>query len=195
MSYVKAKFSSGNNKIDSLVDRYARIYSLDANIMLAQLWQESRFNPRAVSPKGAKGIAQFMPATARRFGITDPFDIEQSIRGQAKYMRFLLDKFGDYALALAGYNAGEGNVKKYKGIPPFKETRNYVNSILNKVKKYTGIDSSDEKKNSIYSTINFDNDYGINESKNEKTISVDRNMRLVLITFLMLIIIYFVLYS
>lgn len=195
MSYVKAKFSSGNSKIDSLVDRYARIYSLDANIMLAQLWQESRFNPAAVSPKGAKGIAQFMPATARRFGITDPFDIEQSIRGQAKYMRFLLDKFGDYALALAGYNAGEGNVKKYKGIPPFKETRNYVNSILNKVKKYTGIDSSDEKKNSIYSTINFDNDYGINESKNEKTISVDRNMRLVLITFLMLIIIYFVLYS
>ena len=146
MSYVKAKFSSGNSKIDSLVDRYARIYSLDANIMLAQLWQESRFNPVAVSPKGAKGIAQFMPATARRFGITDPFDIEQSIRGQAKYMRFLLDKFGDYALALAGYNAGEGNVKKYKGIPPFKETRNYVNSILNKVKKYTGIDSSDEKK-------------------------------------------------
>lgn len=195
MSYVKAKFTSGNSKIDSLVDRYARIYSLDANIMLAQLWQESRFNPRAVSPKGAKGIAQFMPATARRFGITDPFDIEQSIRGQAKYMRFLLDKFGDYALALAGYNAGEGNVKKYKGIPPFKETKNYVNSILNKVKKYTGIDSSDEKKNSIYTTINFDSDYGINESKNEKTISVNRNMRLVLITFLMLIIIYFVLYS
>lgn len=146
MPYVEAKFSSGKPEIDALVDRYARLYGLDANVMLAQLWQESRFNPKAVSPAGAKGIAQFMPDTARRFGLRDPFNVEQSIRAQAQYMRFLLDKFGDYALALAGYNAGEGNVQKFGGIPPFKETRDYVAKILTKVKQYTGEIVGDVKK-------------------------------------------------
>jgi soluble lytic murein transglycosylase-like protein len=150
MTYVPAKFSSGKPQIDAWVDQYARLYDLDANVMLAQLWQESRFRPNAVSPVGAKGIAQFMPATARRFGLKDPFDVQASIEAQAKYMRFLLNKFGDYALALAGYNAGEGNVQKYGNkIPPFKETQNYVQSILGRIEKLAGYNPSKKKLTSL----------------------------------------------
>jgi soluble lytic murein transglycosylase-like protein len=87
-----------------------------------------------------------MPATARRFGLKDPFDVQASIEAQAKYMRFLLNKFGDYALALAGYNAGEGNVQKYGNrIPPFKETQNYVKSILGRIEKLAGYNPSKKK--------------------------------------------------
>jgi soluble lytic murein transglycosylase-like protein len=195
MSYRPLKISSGRPQIDSWVDKYARIYDLDPNVLLTQLWQESKFNPVAVSPAGAKGIAQFMPATAKRFGLKDPFDVEASIHAQAKYMRFLLNKFGDYALALAGYNAGEGNVQKYGNkIPPFAETRNYVKEILTRVKRLAGYSPSttfqaedifkEPKKKleiqSVRSNMNF---------------LKDRNTRLLIATFIILIIVYFILSS
>jgi hypothetical protein len=115
---------------------YARRYGLDPEIFVRQMMQESGMNPDAVSPAGALGIAQIMPATARDPGygvrpIADPRDPEEGLRFGAEYMRAMLDEFGgDYKLALAAYNAGAGAVKKAGGVPPFKETQDYVSIIL-----------------------------------------------------------------
>ena len=118
-----------------LAASYARRYGLDPEIFVRQMVQESGLNPDAVSPKGAVGIAQIMPGTARDPGygvapVTDPTDPEEALRFGAEYMRAMLDKYGDYGLALAAYNAGPGAVDKAGGIPPFQETQNYVASIL-----------------------------------------------------------------
>ena len=114
------------------IDFYANQYGIDPKIGYWQLWQESRFKQYAKSPVGAAGIAQFMPATAKEWGV-DVNDIDSSIEGWAKYMQWLL-KFpfvnGSYELALAAYNGGIGNVQKYGGVPPFEETQNYVKTIL-----------------------------------------------------------------
>ena len=115
---------------------YARQYGLDPEIFVRQIAQESRFNPDAVSPKGAVGIAQIMPDTARDpgYGVTpieDRTDPEESLRFSAEFMRALLDEYGgDYGLALAAYNAGPGRVNEAGGIPDIPETKNYVSSIL-----------------------------------------------------------------
>jgi len=114
----------------------AREYGLNPEIFVRQMMQESGLNPDAVSPAGAVGIAQIMPDTARDPGygvtpITDPRDPDEALRFGAEFMRAMLDEFnGDYALALAAYNAGAGAVKKYGGVPPFQETQNYVSNIL-----------------------------------------------------------------
>jgi len=118
-----------HKEVRQLIDFYANQYRLDPTVGYWQLWQESRFKKNAESPVGAKGIAQFMPATAARFGV-NVNDLASSIEGWAKYMSLLYKEFGSYKLALAAYNAGEGNVRKYKGIPPFEETKNYVAIIL-----------------------------------------------------------------
>lgn len=114
----------------------AREHGLDPEIFVRQMMQESGLNPDAVSPKGALGIAQIMPATARDpgFGVTpidDPRDPEEALRFGAQYMRAMLNRYnGDYGLALAAYNAGPGAVDEAGGIPAFQETQNYVSSIL-----------------------------------------------------------------
>jgi len=118
--------------IRSRIEHYAAKYGIDRNIAIWQLWQENKFRSSGCSGAGACGIAQFIPATAERFGVNRS-DVESSLDGWGRYMRWLLDQSyiaGDYRLALAGYNAGEGNVKKYGGIPPFTETQNYVREIL-----------------------------------------------------------------
>jgi soluble lytic murein transglycosylase-like protein len=94
---------------------------------------ESNFDPFAVSPRGACGILQLMPKTARRFGVEKIFDADQNIDGGARYLRWLLDRFGGRVdLALAGYNAGEGAVERHRGIPPFAETQWYVLKVLDR---------------------------------------------------------------
>ena len=101
------------------------------NLLAAQLYAESGFNPFAQSPAGARGIAQFMPGTARAYGLADPFDAVKAIDAQAHLMHDLLRQFGGkMSLALAGYNAGAGAVQSYGGVPPYAETRAYVAKIL-----------------------------------------------------------------
>ena len=112
------------------IARAALRHNVPMNLLAAQLYAESNFNPFARSPAGAQGIAQFMPGTARAHGLRDPFDAEASIEAQARMMRALLDRFGSTALALAAYNAGEGAVARHGGLPPFAETRAYVSKIL-----------------------------------------------------------------
>ncbi len=110
--------------------RIAQKYGIDPNIFVRQIQQESGFNPEAKSPAGALGLAQLMPGTALDMGVMR-IDPMQNLEGGAKYMRMLLDRYnGDYPKALAAYNAGMGNVDKYGGIPPFKETQNYVSTIF-----------------------------------------------------------------
>ena len=115
----------------SLIDQAAQRHHLDAALLAAVVHVESGGNPQAVSPAGAQGLTQLIPATAQRFGVQDPFDPAQSLDGAAKYLRGLMGQFGgDVSKALAAYNAGEGNVKKYGGVPPFAETQAYVPSVL-----------------------------------------------------------------
>jgi hypothetical protein len=123
--------TSGNPVYDKLIKESAVRHGIDPNLMVAVMRQESGFNPRAKSYKGATGLMQLMPATARRFGVTNIWDPAQNIEGGAKYLRFLLDTFnGDVKLVLAGYNAGENAVigAGYR-IPRYRETQNYVKSI------------------------------------------------------------------
>jgi soluble lytic murein transglycosylase-like protein len=117
--------------LEVVVEKYARQYGVDEDLVWAVIRQESGFNPGAVSPKGAIGLMQLMPGTAALMGVSDPFDVEQNIAGGVKYLEQCLNQFNqDVPLALAAYNAGPGNVIKYQGCPPFAETRNYVASIL-----------------------------------------------------------------
>ena len=114
------------------IQNAAMRHNVPVELICGVILQESNGNPKAVSSAGAQGLMQLMPDTAKRFGVTDPFDPKQNIDGGTKYLRFLLDRFnGKVDLALAGYNAGEGNVEKHgMKIPPFRETQNYVPAVL-----------------------------------------------------------------
>ncbi len=116
--------------IAALAHREAERHGLDPGLVLAVIRAESSYNPRAVSPQGAKGLMQLMPGTARRFGVRDVFDPAQNVRGGCAYLAWLLRRYdGDVRLALAAYNAGEGAVDRYDGVPPYRETRAYVAKI------------------------------------------------------------------
>lgn len=108
----------------------AQKYGVDADLLAAVAKQESGYDPKAVSPAGAQGLMQLMPATAEGLGVTNSFDPAQAVDGAARLLSDLLDRFGRTDLALAGYNAGPGAVLRYGGIPPYPETQNYVRSIL-----------------------------------------------------------------
>jgi len=131
-----AIWSTGNTRIDNLIHYYGKQYGVDPFLIYCTMSQESGFSSGATSPKGAQGLMQLMPGTAARYGVTNPYDVAQSIMGGTRYLKDLLKMFnGRVDLALAGYNAGEGAVMKYgNNIPPYEETRNYVKLIL---KRYT----------------------------------------------------------
>ena len=113
--------------INEAVEAIAATQSLPPELVHSVIKVESNYNTQAVSPKGALGLMQLMPETARRFGVSNAFDPIDNIQGGAKYLKYLLDLYkGDYSLALAAYNAGEGAVEKYRSVPPYPETVNYV---------------------------------------------------------------------
>ena len=115
--------------LESSVQRSASTFGLDPSLLKALLWTESHFCPQAVSPVGARGLGQLMPATAAALGV-NPHDPVQNIYGAAKYLRQMWDQFHDWTFAIAAYNAGPGAVRRYRGVPPYRETQNYVRKVL-----------------------------------------------------------------
>ncbi len=120
--------------LEDYIERIARRYELDPLLVRSVIEVESNYNPRAVSPKGARGLMQLMPGTARRLGVRDSFNPWENIEGGVRHLKYLLELFeGDTRLALAAYNAGEGAVLLYGGIPPYRETHEYVYRVGKKL--------------------------------------------------------------
>ena len=114
-----------------MISQIADKHGIDEDLIKAVIKQESGFNTRAKSKAGAMGLMQLMPATAASLGVKDPFNPVQNVEGGTKYLKSMLDKYnGNIILALAAYNAGPGAVDKYDGVPPYKETQNYIRNIL-----------------------------------------------------------------
>lgn len=122
--------SSGDAQLDLVIFQAGEKFGVDPRLIHAVVTQESRYVVGAKSSAGAQGLMQLMPDTAKRFGCEDVTDARQNVEAGTRYLRVLLKRFdGDLSLALAGYNAGEGNIDKYKGVPPFPETQTYVRNI------------------------------------------------------------------
>jgi soluble lytic murein transglycosylase-like protein len=121
--------------LENLIDRIAGEQGVESPLVHSVIRAESNYNANALSSKGAQGIMQLIPATARRFGVADTFNPKENIEGGVRYLRFLLDYYqGDYPKAIAAYNAGEAAVDKYHGIPPYAETQNYVFQVARNLK-------------------------------------------------------------
>ncbi len=136
---TKLKYASSANsaEYEQLIRSCSTKYGVDQNLVKAVILAESGFDPNAVSGKGASGLMQLMPATARSLNVADRFNPKDNVDGGVKYLRFLLDTFrGDVSLAVAAYNAGLNKVAKYGGIPPYNETRTYVSRVLSYMKSY-----------------------------------------------------------
>jgi soluble lytic murein transglycosylase len=131
LSYQAARKPLFGTAFDELIEREAKRQNIDASLVSALIRAESNYEPRAVSRKGARGLMQLMPATARRLEVSKPLDAAANVRGGVRYLRELVDRFGHRPnLVLAAYNAGEGAVETYGGVPPYRETVAYVSRIL-----------------------------------------------------------------
>jgi len=132
IAYYTPLDKMNTSDFDDIIKRAAETHNVPEKLISSVIKQESNFNPTARSSAGASGLMQLMPGTAKYLGVANIFDPEQNVMGGAKYLRQMLDQFnGDTEIALAAYNAGPGAVKKHGGIPPYKETQNYVQKVLN----------------------------------------------------------------
>lgn len=157
-----ASSSASRNAYDSYIRASAARHGVDPALMKAMMHTESAFNPNARSPVGAQGLMQLMPATARRFNVGNPWNPADNIEGSAKYIAWLMRRFNNNVEhAVAGYNAGEGNVDKYGGIPPFKETRNYVKRVMS---RYHSLYKNDAGLSGA--SINASNQVNMNSTNN-----------------------------
>lgn len=130
-SSPSATSASKPQNLKDIIESAAAKNEVEAPLVYSVIRAESNYNPVAVSNKGAQGLMQLIPATAKRFGVKDSFDSKDNVEGGVKYLRYLIDLFhGDYARAVAAYNAGEAAVSKYGGVPPYKETQNYVAQVV-----------------------------------------------------------------
>ncbi len=126
------------NPVDDAINKLCKQHNINPDVIRILIDTESAFKPHVVSNAGAIGLMQLMPATAKRFGVSNPYDPIQNVEGGIKYFSFLLKRYGYIKLALAAYNAGENAVDKYRGIPPYKETINYVKKISREFERKTG---------------------------------------------------------
>ena len=151
---VLPSYSRGKNAYDHIIRQAAQTHGVSEGLIKAVMHTESGFNSNARSPVGAQGLMQLMPATARRFNVSNAYDPQQNIFGGAKYLGWLMKRFnGNTSLALAAYNAGEGNVAKYGGIPPFRETQDYVRRVTSRYSNLYagGISSANNNTNALVS--------------------------------------------
>ena len=136
-NYKQRRLNPRETSFDQTIFQLADSYKQDRALIKAIIQIESSFNPRAVSPKGAQGLMQLMPATASSYDVSDPFDVQENLRGGIKFFAHLMKRYNnDVRLALAAYNAGETAVAKYNGIPPYPETQSYVKYVLRLHKNY-----------------------------------------------------------
>ena len=141
-----------SGSISDLIDAIAERNQVEAPLVHSVIKAESNYNPGAISPKGAQGLMQLIPSTAHRFGVSNSFDIQQNIEGGVKYLKFLIELYNnDYRKVIAAYNAGEGAVAKYGGIPPYSETINYVYRVgknLKAAREFAELKAADRKAKS-----------------------------------------------
>ena len=153
-----------SSRYDDLIREHANLHGLSPDLVRAVIQAESNFNPYAISPKGAMGLMQLMPATARELGVANPFHPEDNIRGGVSYLAGLLARYDhNVELALAAYNAGPGSVERYGAVPPYRETKNYVKKITSAAGAaaaaarstviYRWIETVDERPRTRYSNI------------------------------------------
>ena len=169
---VLPSYSRNKNAFDHIIQQAAQQHGVSEGLIKAVMHTESGFNVNARSPVGAQGLMQLMPATARRFNVSNAYDPHENIMAGAKYLAWLLKRFnGNTTLALAGYNAGEGNVAKYGGVPPFRETQDYVRRVTS---RYSNLYASGASASSGSNAITANNNSNT-QSQNAQVIAQSDN--------------------
>ena len=169
---VLPSYSRNKNAFDHIIQQAAQQHGVSEGLIKAVMHTESGFNVNARSPVGAQGLMQLMPATARRFNVSNAYDPQENIMAGAKYLAWLLKRFnGNTSLALAGYNAGEGNVAKYGGVPPFRETQDYVRRVTSRYSNLYASGISASANNNAITANNTSN----TQSQNAQVIAQSEN--------------------